>query len=431
MKNTIPRTPFSTPLSGSARETELRLRNIFSGPKKRPPALFLALVFAACLLCGNLVSCNVAEAEPPRPDIAVDWENLAPPDLSLVPVDWENLPEPTPLYTLEDNGNVLIEGLEGAYAEWHRHSTGNYLYFGGDPAFCCPSLAGRAAEGSANWQDEDRTVLSVSLSVNDGRLEDGTIEGYCLRFTVDCNKWEALESEFTSEVGDGTLVLSEREMGYAARVLAGLMWEAEWTASADVTVLPQQSDLNRNGVPEELRLFSDSEMMERLDVLENGSTIYSKTGYYAHAGYTSVFLCTLDGEDYLLSYFPTMYQGSCNYGYELYTLEKGVPVVVRQNSVAFDINFGAPAPMHQAFDPEAIDAFMKEINSLLANSAQLLNTDGDLLETFEKTGRLEDDLWWLDGWGPTFTRDPEKTLLENLTDFQDAMIGRSAADDTV
>ena len=63
MKKTMPRTPFSTPLSGSARETEIRLKNIFSGPKKRPPALFLALMCAACLLCGNLVSCNEAEAE--------------------------------------------------------------------------------------------------------------------------------------------------------------------------------------------------------------------------------------------------------------------------------------------------------------------------------------------------------------------------------
>ena len=55
MKNKMPRTPFSTPLSGSARVTEMRLRNIFSGPKKRPPALFLALVFAVCIFCGNLV----------------------------------------------------------------------------------------------------------------------------------------------------------------------------------------------------------------------------------------------------------------------------------------------------------------------------------------------------------------------------------------
>ena len=65
MNNKMPRTPFSTPLSGSARETELRLKNIFSGPKKRPPVLFLALMFSLCVFCGNLVSCQVKEAEVP------------------------------------------------------------------------------------------------------------------------------------------------------------------------------------------------------------------------------------------------------------------------------------------------------------------------------------------------------------------------------
>ena len=72
MNEKMPRTPFSTPLSGSAREAELRLKNIFSGPKKRPPVLFLALIFAVCLLCGNLVSCQVAQAEPQVPDGSVD-----------------------------------------------------------------------------------------------------------------------------------------------------------------------------------------------------------------------------------------------------------------------------------------------------------------------------------------------------------------------
>ena len=63
MNNKMPRTPFSTGLSGSAKETEIRLRNIFSGPKKRPPVLFLALVFSVCIFCGNLVSCQVKETE--------------------------------------------------------------------------------------------------------------------------------------------------------------------------------------------------------------------------------------------------------------------------------------------------------------------------------------------------------------------------------
>lgn len=66
MDDKMPRTPFATPLSRSARETEIRIRNICSGPKRRPPVFFLALMFATALLCGNLVSCQVAEAEVPN-----------------------------------------------------------------------------------------------------------------------------------------------------------------------------------------------------------------------------------------------------------------------------------------------------------------------------------------------------------------------------
>lgn len=71
MNQTIPHTPFSTSLSGSAREAELRLRNIFSGPKKRPPALFLALVFSLCLLCGDLFSLQPAQAASEHSSISI------------------------------------------------------------------------------------------------------------------------------------------------------------------------------------------------------------------------------------------------------------------------------------------------------------------------------------------------------------------------
>lgn len=51
-------TPFSTRLSGSAKETELRLRSIFKWKKKRPPMLLLALVLLIALGSGGLVACQ-------------------------------------------------------------------------------------------------------------------------------------------------------------------------------------------------------------------------------------------------------------------------------------------------------------------------------------------------------------------------------------
>ena len=415
MNEKIPYTPLSARMSGSAKETELRLKHIFSGTKKRPPALFLALVFSACILCGNLVSCQ--EAEP----------GLPPPDLSLAPVDLNSLPKLSPICTLEENGDVRIEGLGDVFVEWNHRSSGNFLYLAGDPAFCCPSLAGRAAEGSAQWQDEDHNVVSVSMNINDSRLEDGTIDGYSLRFVVDRGREKVTESSFTSQVGDGTLELPEEEMLHATRVLDNLMNEAEWRATADVTILDAAPDLNRNGVPEELRLMAPNRWGpgQQLEVWEDGRPVWMVDGHNSHDGWNAVFLCTLDGEDYLLCYTPSMGQGIAGYHYSLYTLEGGVENIVRENHVYFRTNFGETAPYGEAldpeemFDPEEIAAFMDEINGLLAHSIQLLNTDRNLLATFGREDRLEDTLGFLDDWEPIYTRDPEKSLLENLRDFRD------------
>lgn len=185
-------------------------------------------------------------------------------------------------------------------------------------------------------------------------------------------------------------------------------------------------DLNRNGVEEYIQTCDVTDggavTAKRVEVWEDETLLFAEEGFSAHAGWTALFLCTLDGEDYLLRYHPTMYGGACAYTYELFTLENGRETTVRENQVEFDINF--QPWLHEKFDPEAIAAFMDEVNGLLSHSVQLLNTDQDLLPAFEKNGRLYDDLWWLDARSEKgFVRDPAKSLLENLRDFQTAMEG--------
>lgn len=184
---------------------------------------------------------------------------------------------------------------------------------------------------------------------------------------------------------------------------------------ADRVIAP---DLNRNGIAEELRFTEDGEG-QRLEIWENGELIKAEECVFAHAGWNSVFLCTIEGEDYLLYYSPEMYQGVGSYYYRLHTLQDNVETVERTGYVGFDINFGSP--IHTGFDPEAVAAFMDEINGLLSQSVQLLNTHEDLQATFEKEGRLYDSLWWLDTWEPVFVRDENKSLPDNLADFQAAM----------
>lgn len=78
--------------------------------------------------------------------------------------------------------------------------------------------------------------------------------------------------------------------------------EEDKNTYADVT-----QDLNRNGRAEEVRLTDlDEGLGKRLEIWEDDALLVRTDGNFAHAGQTSVFLCTLDGEDYLLRYHPTM-----------------------------------------------------------------------------------------------------------------------------
>ena len=61
----VPRSPFTTPLSRSARETEPPIRSIFQWKKQRPPLWAMVLTAALILTCGGLVSC---QAEPAADD---------------------------------------------------------------------------------------------------------------------------------------------------------------------------------------------------------------------------------------------------------------------------------------------------------------------------------------------------------------------------
>jgi len=53
-----PNTPFATHLSGSAKETQLRLRSIFQWKKRRPPVWLFAAIVVVILGCAGLVSCE-------------------------------------------------------------------------------------------------------------------------------------------------------------------------------------------------------------------------------------------------------------------------------------------------------------------------------------------------------------------------------------
>ena len=107
--------PFSTPLSGSARQAEARIRNLFQGPKRRPPVWLMVLVLLLILSCGGLVACQSQEAPPLEGDCVQTGEHDAPSarliqavlDRGLSALDLTSPPVSQVLATLPGNGCTL------------------------------------------------------------------------------------------------------------------------------------------------------------------------------------------------------------------------------------------------------------------------------------------------------------------------------------
>lgn len=86
MKKLVPYSPFTTHLSGGARETELRIRNIVQWKKKSPPTAVLLVAVVLVQLCFGLVSC-----QPQRP--AVDESVADVPAVTVQPMQADGEPE--------------------------------------------------------------------------------------------------------------------------------------------------------------------------------------------------------------------------------------------------------------------------------------------------------------------------------------------------
>ena len=105
------RTPFSTSLSGSAKEARLRLLHILQGPRKDPPAPLAALLVAAALLCVGLVSCRVEETPAPGTEPIQDPQAEAGADAGQFQAVREDpAPYPGPAGAAQAFSEVLLNG---------------------------------------------------------------------------------------------------------------------------------------------------------------------------------------------------------------------------------------------------------------------------------------------------------------------------------
>ena len=112
----------------------------------------------------------------------------------------------------------------------------------------------------------------------------------------------------------------------------------------------------------------------RIYVEGNGSERWSAELGLAHVGWDSYFLYRDGDTSAILRYNPAMFQGFCNYDYELFSIGADGQRLLTQRSVEFDVNPDSDDPW-----PSDAQVFADEVNALLEKSTLLISTlDGEL-----------------------------------------------------
>lgn len=183
-----------------------------------------------------------------------------------------------------------------------------------------------------------------------------------------------------------------------------------------VKELKSIGDFNNDGVNETVRIVDFNGQYFELQICEPVEKILWKTkATSAHIGWLSVFLCQLEGNDYLLVYTPYSSEGSFQYEYNLFSLDSsGNELLIESDSVEFDTNFNSSE--HEAFNPDEIADFMIKVNDYLETSKVLLNTNQNI--NIENEIISMNKLWWIDNTDG-FTYDPDDSLEKILEDYKE------------
>lgn len=138
------------------------------------------------------------------------------------------------------------------------------------------------------------------------------------------------------------------------------------------------SDLNHNRVNEQvvLRTVAPGQLYE-LAVTENGVEIWKTEAGLPHVGWNTIMLYSEGGQDYLVQYLPTMYQGIGSYTCTVFSLEGNKQTVKEEWSIdEFKLEAGDPPAVTKT--PE-MERFAEAVDLILRNSGVLLSTEQGVL----------------------------------------------------
>lgn len=444
---------FSTTMTGGRRSLKERMRRIICQPKQLVSAL-IAVIFVMTLSSlaafGQAkepeapgISKEAPDAPASRPDGAWRTAQITLSEDGVPHINYtygdtvesmDGEPIPAPQAWAGQNESAVLAGSPEVWAKLVSPNDGWLVAcYGQEDAVRADTYVYKTEDGGINWTETAAPGTNWHISDVGFLSADRLILGQRRMVGAPCfitrdggKSWEEVKLSEDMQVLD-IEILTDANVIYMdigayegdPRAFSMISFDMgdTWTDGLAWYRRAVQADLDHDGLTDLLTLRKITNTGLELWHLQftpfcMDSPTWTDEAGSVHVGWTSFFLCRLDGEDYLLQYTPWMGGGACDYRYKLFYLTpEGGEVVVRENSVEFDLIFSSDYTNRHRFDPEAIAEFMGEVNTLLGNSALLILTDENLKATFTQEGRLYDSLWWLDG------QDERLSLLENLENF--------------
>lgn len=165
------------------------------------------------------------------------------------------------------------------------------------------------------------------------------------------------------------------------------------------------ADLNHDGNDEYIVInIEEWDTMDRARMAvyeQNGTILFNRDLYGAHADWGNYFLCKQGGKDYLLEFMPTTYQGYATYSWKLMDFDANNELrIVEEDSIDFSVN-PVVTEETQQFDVDAILAFLEGVERMIRPAMLLVSTEDGVLEysTAEqfRTRTAESYIaWWLE-----------------------------------
>lgn len=256
--------------------------------------------------------------------------------------------------------------------------------------------------GRAEYEDGFSQSVHLLEDVNEAKTWEAGKE-----YTIEVNN-SYTELHITVSLPDENGKMLVRDFDFNFTQDVSDTWPAEkW-------MLITEADVTGDSINE--RLYLDKSQMDTtfditLHVLDSaGNEIWNESGNSSHAGWKSLFLCQMNGKEYLLRYTPYMGQGYGTYTYTLFALENGKEKVYRTNTLEFDLN-----GIEKLNTPEMI-AYADEVNDLLDKSFLLMSTEGGIYSFGPASAESFFERYsWLDGNSELF--DPADSLETRLEKY--------------